>query len=148
MLYIFYQQFIFKLLISLVGLISAALCLGKTTDWFGDCCLQRPSLTWRVFFFEDLLPGKLILICPLRINRWKMYFLLRYCSPFLGDMLVFGGVTMVSTNDILWGISHVHFVWVKQKRWQMPHWYWRFFLNFKFQRFQKFLCTQVYQDCI
>jgi len=32
------------------------------------------------------LPGKLT--CPLKINGWKMYFLLKN-GPFLEDMLVF-----------------------------------------------------------
>jgi len=49
--------------------------------------------------FWGILPWKLT--CPLKISGWKMYSLVKYSSPFLGDMLVFGGVVLMIVDDDL-----------------------------------------------
>ena len=52
---------------------------------------------------HGLLPGKLT--CPMKINGWKVYFLLKV-RPFLGDILVFGRGKLFRCPDLLFSATY------------------------------------------
>ena len=72
-----------------------------------QCIIYTQSTQFLGSKFKMWLPWKLT--CPLKIDGWKMYSLLKNSSPSLGDMLVFGGV--VFKGGVSLKISSIHQIW-------------------------------------